>query len=105
MNIQNYTIKSQEVLKRSQSLATELSHQSVEPSHLLKALLEIDKNVCPYILKKMGIQIINIESEIKESLYSLPKVQGGQQFLSNDSQKVLQKLKVSSKIGMMILLP
>ena len=91
MNIQNYTIKSQEVLQRAQSLAKELSHQSIEPSHLLKALLEIDENVCPYLLKKLGIQITHIESVIKESLYALPRVQGGQQFLSNDSQKVLQK--------------
>ena len=91
MNIQNYTIKSQEVLQRAQSLATELSHQSIEPSHLLKALLEIDENVCPYLLKKLGTQITYIESVIKESLYALPRVQGGQQFLSNDSQKVLQK--------------
>ena len=51
MNIQNYTIKSQEVLQRAQNLATELSHQSIEPSHLLKALLEIDENVCPIFLK------------------------------------------------------
>ena len=45
----------------------------------------------PYLLKKLGTQITHIESEIKESLYAIPRVQGGQQFLSNDSQKVLQK--------------
>ena len=105
MNIQNYTIKSQEVLQRAQSLATELSHQSIEPSHLLKALLEIDENVCPYLLKKLGTQITHIESVIKESLYALPRVQGGQQFYLTTVKKYFKRLKVSSKIGAMILLP
>lgn len=91
MNIQNYTIKSQEVLQRAQSLATELSHQAIEPVHLLKALLEVDENVCPYILKKSGIQVNQVEAELSFSLNAIAKVQGGQQFLSNDSQKVLQK--------------
>ena len=105
MNIQNYTIKSQEVLQRAQSLATELSHQSIEPSHLLKALLEIDENVCPYLLKKLGTQITHIESEIKESLYTFLEYKEDNNFYLTTVKKYFKRLKVSSKIGAMILLP
>lgn len=97
MNIQNYTIKSQEVLQRAQSIATEKSHQSIDSFHLLKALLEVDENVCPYIFKKSGIQINQISSDVDLALSKLATVQGGQQYLSNEAQKTLQKAEALIK--------
>lgn len=91
MNIQNYTIKSQEVLQKAQRIAAEKSHQSIDSIHLLKALLDVDKNVCPYIFKKSGVQINQIEIVVDQELSGIATVKGGQQYLSNDAQKLLQK--------------
>jgi len=51
MNFNSYTIKSQEAVQKAQQLAHELGHQQIENEHLFAALLEVDKNVVPFILK------------------------------------------------------
>ena len=52
MNFNNYTIKSQEIIQKSQSLAQEFSHSQIENEHIFKAIILIDENVIPFLLKK-----------------------------------------------------
>ena len=91
MDIKKYTIKSQEVIQNSQRTAVERLHQSIEPSHILESLISIDKNICPMILKKIGIKIPILKNELELIFSKYPKIHGSQQFMSQESQKVFQK--------------
>ena len=55
MNFNNYTIKSQEAIQQALQLSTQNAQQAIEPAHLLKAILEVDENVAPFILKKLNV--------------------------------------------------
>ena len=55
MNFNNFTIKSQEAVQRAQQIAQGYQHQQIENAHILKGILEVDENVTPYILKKLGL--------------------------------------------------
>ncbi|MFT6167081.1 MAG: ATP-dependent Clp protease ATP-binding subunit ClpB, partial [Vicingaceae bacterium] len=55
MNFKNYTIKSQEVIQQAHQLATSSNHQAIENGHILKAILDTDENVTPFLLKKLGV--------------------------------------------------
>ncbi len=90
MNLNNFTIKSQQVIQQAQELATAMNHQAVEPVHLLKSLLATDENAGAFLLRKSGIDPVLIENILKAELKSLPVVTGGEQYLSNQSSKVLQ---------------
>src|SRR5690625_6775927 len=57
MNLNNLTIKSQEVLQQAQQLAHDLGHQQIENEHIFKAILMVDENVTPFILKKLGVNV------------------------------------------------
>jgi ATP-dependent Clp protease ATP-binding subunit ClpB len=91
MNMNNFTIKSQEVVQHAQQLAVTNGNQAIEVGHLLKSLLDTDQNVVPYILKKINANTSIIKSKIDEIVNNYPKVSGGDQYLSQDSNKVLQK--------------
>ena len=54
MNLNNFTIKSQEAVQRAQQLALRYGHQAFEPAHLMQGVLETDENVTPYVIKKLG---------------------------------------------------
>lgn len=90
MNLNNFTIKSQQVVQRAQELAGTMNHQAVEPVHLLKSLLETDENTSAFLLQKSGIEPELISNILKAELKSLPVVTGGEQYFSNQSSKVLQ---------------
>jgi ATP-dependent Clp protease ATP-binding subunit ClpB len=92
MNLNNFTIKSQEVVQKAQQLATENQHQAIEPEHLLKAIFDVDESVSPYLLKKLGINPAIIERTVDSMIPSLPRVEGGEgQYLSRDAQSIVQK--------------
>ncbi|MBK6967115.1 MAG: ATP-dependent chaperone ClpB [Bacteroidales bacterium] len=91
MNMNNFTIKSQQAIQQAQDLATSRGHQSVETAHLLKGLLLADDNVSPFLLGKFGANIPNIQKSLDSMLNAFPKVTGGEQYLGNAASKVLQK--------------
>lgn len=87
----NYTIKAQEAINKSVEIAMANQQQAVEPGHLLKAILLADENVTNFLIKKLGINSQIIDSGLEKIVNSYPKVSGQQQYLSNDSNQVLQK--------------
>ncbi len=91
MNSNNYTIKSQEAIQLSQQLAQEMGHQQIENEHLFKAILQVDENVIPFILKKLNIQIPLLIQLLDKQLSSFSKVTGGNlQFSSKAAQTITE---------------
>ena len=91
MDLNNFTIKSQEAIQKASEIATAKQNQSIEPSHLLKAILMVDENVVPYLLKKLNVNFDVFSKELDKIIDCLPKVSGGQQYLSPNSNRALQK--------------
>ena len=91
MNFNNFTIKSQEAVAKATEIATAQQNQAIETSHLLKGMLTVDENVIPYLLKKLNVNLDVFIPALDRILDSYPKVSGGEQFLSNDAIKALQK--------------
>jgi len=89
MDINKLTIKTQEVLQKAQFLAQENGNQTIETGHVLKAILEEDKNTVPYLLGKVGVNKGVIESATDKIILSYPKVSGGQLYMSNPMNQVL----------------
>ena len=91
MDFNNFTIKSQEAIQQAQQLAEGLGQQSIEPSHLLKGMIQVDENVIPFILKKVNVSPDKISTQLDTLIQSLPKVSGGRIYLSDESNKAIQK--------------
>ncbi|MDA9312222.1 ATP-dependent chaperone ClpB [Vicingaceae bacterium] len=91
MNFKNYTIKSQEVIQQAQLLATSSNHQAIENGHILKAILDSDENVTPFLLKKLGVNADIIEQATDSILKGYPTVQGGERYLSKSANATLQE--------------
>lgn len=91
MNFNNYTIKSQEAVQKAMEIATANQHQAIENIHLLKALLEVDENVIPFLLKKNNVNTQILSQTIDKIIESLPKVSGGNPYLTNDTNQALFK--------------
>ncbi len=95
----NLTIKSQEVLERAQQTAQELEHQFIENLHILSAMIAVDKNVIPFILKKLQVNESIVTSLIESSLKSIAKVSGGDIQLSrNASQTITKAMKIAKEM-------
>lgn len=97
MNLNNFTIKSQEAIQSSQQTAESMSHQSIEPAHILKGMIMSDDNVIPFLLKKVNVNMDKIMSGLDSLLQSLPKVEGGKIYLSEDTNTFLQKSTALAK--------
>ena len=97
MNPNNFTIKSQEALQQSQLIAQELRHHSVENEHIFKAISEVDKNVLPFILKKLNINIAILLQVIGKELESFSKVSGADLTFSRESVKTLNEANIIAK--------
>ncbi len=91
MNLNNFTIKSQEAVQKAMEIAQAYKHQAIESSHLLKGILSVDENVTPYLLKKLNVNIQAFTRELDKILDSFPKVIGGEPYLSSDASSALQK--------------
>ena len=97
MNLNNFTIKSQEAIQSAQQTAESMSHQSIEPAHILKGMIMSDDNVIPFLLKKVNVNMDKIMSGLDSLLQSLPKVEGGKIYLSEDTNTFLQKSTALAK--------
>ena len=91
MNFQNFTIKSQEVVQKSVQIAQSNQNQVLEPVHLLKAVMSDDDSVVKFVFQKLDVAATMIERSLDEQLSRLPKVSGGEPYLSSDSNKVFEK--------------
>lgn len=92
MNLNNFTIKSQEAIQQAQQIAFGMQHQSIEPSHILKGILSVDENVVTYLLKKLSVSTSQLNTRLEAILTRYPKVAGEQgQYLSKDANNVLLK--------------
>jgi len=89
MNFNNFTIKSQEVVQQAQQIAQGYGHQQIENAHLLKAMLEVDEHVTPFLLQKTGVNLPIITKTLDSILTSFPKVSGGDLMLSRKANKTL----------------
>jgi len=91
MNLNNFTIKSQEAIEQAVQIALQNGQQSIEPAHILKSLIQTDENVISYLFKKINVNQTRIESALEAIIKSYPKVSGGNQYLSNDANQLLTK--------------
>ena len=89
MNLNQYTVKSQEAIQKAQQIALDFGNQSIEPQHLLEGIFQVDENISAFLMKKAEADLNLIRQRNRESLESLPKVEGGNIYLSQSASKVL----------------
>jgi ATP-dependent Clp protease ATP-binding subunit ClpB len=100
MNLNNFTIKSQEAIQQAFQVALGLNQQAVDTSHILKGLMIQAENVISHLLKKCEVNIPSFTKTLDKIIESYPKVTGGEQYLSPESTKALQKsIEISQKMG------
>ncbi|MAE08228.1 MAG: ATP-dependent chaperone ClpB [Bacteroidetes bacterium] len=97
MNLNHFTIKSQEAIQKAQEIASSNNNQSIESIHLLKAIINVDENVTPFLLKKLNVNFIVFSKAIDNIIESLPKVSGGEGYFSREATDVLQKARTYLK--------
>lgn len=90
MNLNKFTIKSQEAIANAQMIAMNNKQQQIDNLHILKSILENDENVIPFILKKQDAYPQQILQVLNEQLKTIPKVEGGNIYLSTSAQKSIQ---------------
>ena len=89
MNFNNFTIKSQEAVQRAEQIAQGFNHPQIENAHILKGILEVDENVTPFILKKLGVNVELFNRTLDNIIQSFSKVEGAQLMLSKTANKML----------------
>ncbi|TXF76355.1 ATP-dependent chaperone ClpB [Chryseobacterium sp.] len=100
MNLNQYTVKSQEAIQKAQQIAMEFGHQSIEPQHLLEGILQSDENISVFLMKKSEAELSLVRDRNRENLEKLPKVEGGSIYLSQSANKVLLDApNIAKKMG------
>ena len=100
MNFNNFTIKAQEAVQQSVQLAQQNGQQAIEAVHLLKAVMMTGESVANFLFQKLGVNTQNLQRVLDAQIASLPKVSGGEPYLSSEANQVLQKaIDYSSKMG------
>ena len=90
----------QEAIQKAQQIAMEFGNQSIEPQHLLERILQVDENISAFLMKKSEADLNLIREKNREFLENLPKVQGGNIYLSQSANKVLLDApNVAKKMG------
>ena len=97
MNFNKLTIKSQEAVQQAQQIAQNYGHQQIENSHILKGIFEVDENVIPFILNKLGVNIGLLKSLIDKTLESYSKVTGGEISISRNTSKMFSTATEEAK--------
>jgi ATP-dependent Clp protease ATP-binding subunit ClpB len=94
MNINKFTTKSQEAIQLSQQIAQGLGQQQIENEHIFKALLEVDENVTPFLLKKLNVNVALFKQILESTIQSFPKVSGGDIMLSRTANATLNEAEI-----------
>ena len=97
MNINKFTIKSQEAIQLSQQLVQSLGQQQIENEHIFKAIFEVDENVAPFILKKLNVNVPLFLQILDATIQSFPKVSGGEIQLSRTANTALNEAEIIAK--------
>ncbi|MFM2268201.1 MAG: hypothetical protein RL757_1642, partial [Bacteroidota bacterium] len=99
MTYENFTIQAQEAIVKAQQIAGSFDQQQVDTVHLLKGLLSEEDNISGLLLKKLGLNIGKIDTEIDALIATFPKVQGGvdKQYLTGDANKAINRARAYSK--------
>lgn len=97
MNINKFTIKSQEAIQLSQQLAQREGQQQIENEHIFKAIFEVDENVAPFILKKLNVNVPLFLQILNSIIQSFPKVSGGEIMLSRTANTTLNEAEIIAK--------
>lgn len=97
MNINLFTIKSQEALQQAQLLAQSNGQQQIENEHIFKSLLEVDENVTPFILKKIGVSLESFKEALSGIIESFPRVSGGELSFSRAAYTMLNEAQILAK--------
>ena len=99
MTLDKFTIKAQEAVQQAVNIAQQNGQQVIEPVHILQGVLEKAKDVCTFIFQKLGVNAQQIELLVTQEIKHLPRVQGGQPYLSNDSNNVLVRAQQTAQQG------
>lgn len=100
MTFDKFTIKAQEVVQQAVNIAQQYQQQTIEPLHLLKGIFEKGKDVCTFVFQKLGVNAMQVQTVVDNELQRLPRVQGGQPYLSNDANQVLERaVALSQQMG------
>lgn len=91
MTFEKFTIKAQETVQEAVNIATRNGQQAIEPVHILQGVMTKAHDVALYLFQKLGISENQISNVLQQEIRRLPRVQGGQPYLSNESNKVFQK--------------
>ena len=97
MNINKFTIKSQEAIQLSQQLAQSFGQQQIENEHIFKTVFEVDENVAPFILKKLNVNVPLFQQILDSTIQSFPKVSGGEIMLSRTANSTLNEAEIIAK--------
>ena len=100
MTFEKFTIKAQETVQEAVNIAARNGQQAIEPVHILQGVLTKAHDVASYIFQKLGVGKNQISTVLQQEIGRLPHIQGGQPYLSNESNKVLQKAEdLSAEMG------
>jgi ATP-dependent Clp protease ATP-binding subunit ClpB len=100
MNLNNFTIKSQEAVQQAVRLVTQNNQQAVEAIHLLKGVMMIGESITNFLFQKLGVNVQSLNRVLDSEITSYPKVSGGEPYLTNEANAVLQKsIAYSEKMG------
>ena len=100
MTLDKFTIKAQEAVQQAVNTAQLNGQQVIEPAHILKGVMEKAKDVVNFIFQKLGVNAQQIDLLVSQEIQHLPKVQGGQPYLSNESNNVLVRAQeTAQKMG------
>ena len=100
MNFNNFTIKAQEAVQQAVQLVSQNNQQAIEGVHLLKAVIMTGESITNFLFQKLGVNQQNVMKVVDAQIASLPKVSGGEPYLSGEANAILQKaIDYSSKMG------
>ena len=91
MNFDKFTIKAQEAIQEAVKLVQSRGQQAIEPEHLLAGILKVGENVTNFLFQKLGINQHMVEQVLESQIASRPRVQGGEPYLSRETNEVLTK--------------
>ena len=97
MDSSKFTLKSQEIIQAAQNIAEARGNQAVETGHLFQAILQNDKDVCPFLFTKLSVDVTLLSRVVDSIVASYSKVEGAQLYLSNATNTVLQNALKESK--------
>ena len=100
MTFDKFTIKAQEAVQSAINIAQRNGQQTIEPVHILAGVIEKGKDVIKYVFQKLGVNAQAVESAIQNEMSHLPKVSGGEPYLSSETNQVMQRtMDISQKMG------